>query len=639
MIIVRPEAFNEIVSRLVQSDKLACDTETTGFFAYKRDSLFSVQFSDAFEDYYFNFQEYPTKDPILLYEQIKDLQPLFNDKTLFLQNAKFDMSFLYKEGIRFDRTDIHDTEVAGRIIRNDHLKYSLDEQSKREFGTAKDDRVMEWLKKNKCFSSVEIPGKDTAYKNFHFDKVPFEIISVYGCKDTRLTYDLGVKQIFKLEILHAETKQGSPSPKTVFEMEKQLTHACFEMERVGIQLDEGFCNEAIKHESARIEKAERLFTDTTSVAIIDSGLFLGPIFETLGFVPGKTPTGEHEVTDGFLASVTHPLGEIVREYRDAKKRANTYFKSYLYHADTNGIVHPTMRQSGTATGRFSYSDPNLQNIPAEDASAFPVRKAFTPREGFFFLSIDYKQMEFRMMLDEAGQTDLINKIKEGFDPHDATAELTGLSRKQAKTLNFGLLYGMGVAKLALALGVSLDEAKAFKKQYFSALPMVENFILQCSGAVRQRIQQDPGNGWLKTWYGRRGYFNDEKWSYKAANFKIQGGCADVVKIAMISLHNFLKDKKSRMCVQIHDEILFEISHDELEIIDGIMNIMETSYPSRLIPLTCSIGFSLDSFYDIEEKDPREVIGKEARDSIQREDSAPIKAASEHMVREGTATVH
>lgn len=638
MIIIGPEDLPHFIDHLRRSPALACDTETTGLYPWKRDRLFSIQFSDATDDYYLNFQEYDTEEKILPFESIKELQPLFDDKTIFLQNAKFDMAFLWKEGIRFDKTEIHDTEVAGRIIRNDHLKYSLDEQSKREFGTEKDDAPMEWMKANKKFTTVIIPGKDTPYKNYHFDKVPFEIISKYGCKDTRLTYDLGMRQIGQLKALADEAGSLSNSVMAVWEMEKRLVHTCFKMEKIGIKVDKEFCSEAVKFESKRIQDAEEKFTSLTGQEITDSGLFLGPIFADLGFSPGLTFTGEHEITDSFLEKVTHPLGKVVQEYRDARKRANTYFRPYLHHCDSSGYIHPDMRQSGTATGRFSYRDPNLQNIPSgspeeedADSSPFPVRRAFVPREGYFLLSIDYKQMEFRMMLDEAGQHDLINKIKAGHDPHDATAELTGLSRKAAKTLNFGLLYGMGVDKLAGALKVISEEAKAFKKKYFHALPMVENLIIQCSGAVRTRSRRDPGNGWIKTWMGRRGYFNDEKWAYKAANFKIQGGCADLVKLVMNKLDDLLVDKLSRMILQIHDELLLEISFKEIEVVSDILNIMETTYPHRFIPLTCSMSYSLKSFYDMVEGDPREVFGKAERDSVQRESNPSIEELAKHLV--------
>ena len=630
MKIVTPENFDECVEELLKVSAHACDTETTGLYAYKKDRLFSIQISDATVDYYFNFIEYDTGEPVLDFEWIKKLQPLFDNKLVFMQNAKFDMAFLYKQGLRFDLTDLHDTEVAGRIIRNDHLKYSLDEQAKRELGETKDDSVMAWLKENKKFTAVSVPGKDKIDRNYHFNEVPYEMITRYGCKDTRLTYDLGMKQ--KAAIDQALAENGYDAEKTiaaVYEMEKRLTHVCFEMERIGIQIDREYCEEAVRFESDRIEKAEAAFRDHTGFEIVDSGKCLGPVFEKLGFVPGRTEGDDYEVTDKFLNTVTHPLGAVVQTYREARKRANTYFRSYLYYADSKGVVHANMRQAGTKTGRFSYWEPNLQNIPSDDPdseqidnSPYPIRRAFIPREGFFFLSVDYNQMEFRMMLDGAGQHDLIAKIKDGHDPHDATAELTGLKRKAAKTLNFGLLYGMGLAKLGDAIGVALEDARIFKRQYFAALPLVKDFIYLCSDTIKTRFERSPKDTYIKTWFGRRCYFDDSKWAYKGANARIQGGCADVVKIAMVRLFfKTLQGKMSRMVMQIHDELLFEIAFSEMDLIPEIIDVMETTYPQRYLPLTCSMGFSLKSFYDIVEKDPRLEIVKKAGNFILRTNSA------------------
>ncbi len=684
MIIVTPETFKATINKLVEAQELSVDTETTGLFPYKKDRLFSIQISDEHEDYYFNFKTYKTGEAVLSFDQIKDLQVLFNLKRIFMQNAKFDMRFLHKEGINFDSCDVNDTEVMARLIRNDHMKYSLDEQAKRDLGESKDDKVMEYITKNKLFTAETIPGKDTVVKALHFDQVPFELIAPYGCKDTRLTLKLGKLHLEKIKALSEGGTQGAKTLWDVHEMEKRLIHTCFKMEKVGIKIDREYCDEAVKFETNRIEKAKTQFFDYTDTELTDSGQCLGPIFEGLGFKPAKTATGEHEITDAFLETVTDPLGKIVQDFREARKRANTYFKSYIYAADSSGAIHADMRQAGTRTGRFSYRDPNLQNIPSDDKdseivddSPYPIRRAFVPREGYLFLSIDYKQMEFRMMLDEAGQTELINKIKEGHDPHDATAELTKLSRKAAKNLNFGLLYGMGIIKLAFSilkmtpeqkrclkiyeghqekktLGLMneaeknvalpiIQEMKEFKQKYFQGLPMVENFIMQCSGAVKIRDQKDPGNGWIKTWFGRRAYFTPHSeyglMAYKAANAKIQGGCADVVKIAMNRLDDFLLDKKSRMIVQVHDELLFEISFDELELIGGIMQIMETAYQSRSLPLTCSMSYSLKSFYDMIDGDPRDTIGKEKRDNIQRENPPSPKISSEYLGGKNSAAVH
>lgn len=209
------------------------------------------------------------------------------------------------------------------------------------------------------------------------------------------------------------------------------------------------------------------------------------------------------------------------------------------------------------------------------------------------------------MLEYANQTDLIEKIKAGHDPHDATAELTGLTRKPAKTLNFGLLYGMGIAKLAAAIGVTYDEAKEFKWTYFGALQKVKNFIKNTSDTQAQR-------GYIWNWAGRRYYLDDPKWSYKAANSLIQGGCADIVKLAMVRLEEFLQAYHSRMVLQVHDEVLFEIDIAELHIIPELCIIMEQAYAAKNMPMSCAISYSPSNFHDMIEvpKDAAaETIGK------------------------------
>jgi DNA polymerase I len=410
---------------------------------------------------------------------------------------------------------------------------------------------------------------------------------------------------------------GENTVEAVFGMESELVHACFAMERVGIKVDRKYCMDAIVHEDRRRREAEELFTQITGKEIIDSGDFLGPIFISLGFVPKATETGEHKITDDWLESIPHELALTVQKYRDSRKRANTYFRSFLYYTDKNDVLHADIKQAGTKTGRFSYKEPNLQNLPRpkKDTSIYPVRRAFVPRDGFRFVSLDYDQMEFRMMLDESAQHDLIDKIKlDGHDPHDATSDLTGFTRDTAKTINFALLYGLGLYELALKLRISVEEAKTFKREYFQKLPMVQRFVMLCKSAVVIRDQRSRGNGWIKTWFGRRAYFSEERFSYRAANSKIQGGCADVVKIAMNGIYRELADYQSRMSIQIHDEILFELSLDEMHLVANLKDIMQNAYPHRHLPLTCSGSSGLKSFFDMNVK-IEDLVGEEKGDVI------------------------
>jgi DNA polymerase-1 len=368
------------------------------------------------------------------------------------------------------------------------------------------------------------------------------------------------------------------------------------MEKRGVLLDRGHCEKA-KADDDRKRNVTLLDLNKVIPGFVDSSKCLAPYFESHGVTLPLTEKGNPQISDSVLSGISDPNGVAlsVLMLRDAVKRSNTYWSNYLYLCDDEGVLHPDFFQAGTVTGRLSCREPNLQNIPKEDQSVHQIRRAFVPRPGFFFLSIDYKQMEFRLMLDYAKQEDLIERIKQGHDPHVATAELTGLPRKAAKTLNFGLLYGMGVAKLAVALGCSEAEARSFKYRYFDALPKVQKFIRDAADRMEQR-------GYTFNWAGRRYLLDDRKWSYKAANAIIQGGCADVCKVAMVRLHDYLEKKQTKMVLQIHDEILFEVHESDLKVgvPQRLQEIMETAYEAKSLPLTCSASYSTKSFGDLVE---------------------------------------
>ena len=304
----------------------------------------------------------------------------------------------------------------------------------------------------------------------------------------------------------------------------------------------------------------------------------------------------------MLEGFQTPLAKSLQRYRAATKRANTYFANYLYFADEHDRIHPNMRQAGTDTGRFSFSDPNLQNVPTEDTGAFPVRRAFVPAPGFFFAMLDYDQQEFRLLLDYAGELGLIRRIvDEGLDVHQAAADQMGVTRPEAKTLNFGLLYGMGADKLAAALGITTGAATILKSNYFEALPKVRDF----TQGVTQRANT---RGYIYNWAGRVCHFpwvmnprtgKMDRFAYKACNHLIQGGCGDVMKIALNRCDDYLAGKKSRLLLTVHDEVLLEVSFDECYVVAGVKKILDGAYPHRHLPMTSSASYSLVSWADKE----------------------------------------
>lgn len=194
-----------------------------------------------------------------------------------------------------------------------------------------------------------------------------------------------------------------------------------------------------------------------------------------------------------------------------------------------------------------------------------------------------------MMLDLAGELELIDKVKAGLDVHKATAEMMGETRSRAKTLNFLLLYGGGVAKLAEALGITLDQAKALRGRYFERLPKVVGFI-------RDTIEEADRAGRIFNWAGRMYHF-DRETSYKAPNTKIQGGGADVMRFAMVQIERFLAPYRSKQIATVHDEILFQVHKSELHLVPELQRIMENVYPHKHLPLTCSVSHSWQSWAD------------------------------------------
>jgi len=290
--------------------------------------------------------------------------------------------------------------------------------------------------------------------------------------------------------------------------------------------------------------------------------------------------------------------KVILEHRDAHKRKKTYFENFLFFADSQNVLHGNLNQAGTATGRFSANDPNMQNLtkededeaPSEAEMAFPVRRAFIPRPGFCFFMPDFKQMEYRLLLDYANEKEIIRQVMAGVDVHQATANLVGISRKEAKTFNFAFVYGAGVAKLAAQLKRTLEETKRLKYRISDTLPQTSKLIRNVMDSTAQR-------GFLTNWFGRRYIFPDPKFSYKGPNYLIQGGCADIVKIGMNRCDDFLKNYKSQMVLNVHDEVVFEMHESELHLCEELCRILSSAYPYKFLPMEVDASHSWKSLHD------------------------------------------
>jgi DNA polymerase-1 len=367
------------------------------------------------------------------------------------------------------------------------------------------------------------------------------------------------------------------------------------MEWVGIKINRAYVTEAQAFEQREVDRYKREFYDISGGrSFIDSNKALDEAFRACGYdeIP-VTEKGNPSFTDAALEGLGGKLAECVRCIRHHEKRIGTYYSSFLHYAGADDVIHPNMKQGGTETGRFSYSEPNLQNVPkeehAEDGHPSIVRRSFVPRDGKCFVMIDYKQQEYRLMLDYAGETQLIAEVNAGADVHQAMADMVGITRQQAKTLNFAVLYGASSAKIAGMLKIGNAEATHLLNLYYSKLPRVKAF----KNAVIKRGEM---RGYIINWAGRRCHIDRRDWAYVLPNHLIQGGGADVIKFAMVKIAALLEGTKSAMTLQIHDELLIAMDPDDFHLIPKVQQIMESVYPAQNgIVLATSVSHSFKSW--------------------------------------------
>jgi len=596
---VTNENLDAVMFELECHGVFSLDTETSGFHAYLKDRLFSIIVSTYKDDFYFNFDDTPdhlgNKAPaetILPRKAMKRLRGILDnpDNTIYMQNAKFDMHFLNVEklGIKF-KSRIFCTQALARLVNNQLPSYSLSNLGAL-IGFDKDDKVMKYILKNKLYTEVDV-GKKNPRRDLHFNLVPFDIISAYGMQDGRVTFELGRYIEARLaELAKEQEDMGLPDLMNVVNNEIRLTKTLFRMEAKGVKIDRKYCEEAYAYEIDQYNTAcSKFYALTDGIEFQDAPACYKLAFKKLGLTAGKTEKGNDSYSAENLPD--NELTEIIVAARKHYKRATTYFKNYLDMAGEDDILHCTFVQGGTSTGRLSSRGPNLQNVPkrGEDSSKYPVRKCFIPREGCKFVMIDWDQMEYRLLLDIAGELPTIKKILNGLDVHTATAEMMEVEREPAKTLNFMLLYGGGAQKLADALKILLLEAKRLKKKYFTTLRRVQALVKSIQEVAKKR-------GFIVNWFGRR--ILDA--SYRTPNHYIQGGCGDVAKLAMNQIDDYISDTDVFMLLTVHDEGIFEMPVGQvMSTAEYICKIMEEAYPHRYLPLTAGIDFSLTDWYNKE----------------------------------------
>lgn len=393
-------------------------------------------------------------------------------------------------------------------------------------------------------------------------------------------------------------------------IEKPLVRILFEMENQGIHIDENVLDEiGAKTDTILESLTQQIYEMAHMVFNINSPKQLaGVLYDELNLKGGgKKRSTSAEVLEKLKGS--HPIIDVLLDYRKYSKIKSTYIEGLKKHIQQDLKIHTCFNQAMTQTGRLSSSDPNLQNISVRDEQGREIRKAFVAQKGYKLLSADYSQIELRMLAHMANETHMIEAFKEGADIHNRTAshifhvsqeDVTPDMRRVAKTVNFGIVYGQTEFGLSQQLKISRKEAGEFMETYFASYPNIHQFMNQLIDFCKE-------NGYVETMFHRRRMIpeiNDKNFMTRefgkraAMNAPIQGSAADLIKIAMIRVDQAMKEKnvKSKMLLQIHDELIFLVPDDELEVMQALVKEAMEQAMELKVPLKASINFG-QSWYE------------------------------------------
>lgn len=588
--------FEQFLSELSaeRSPRLGLDVEAMGIWwwdspqvRWYKPRVFSVQIStESGADYYLDFEHAPDR---LGDEHFKILQEkIFDNPSLlwFIHNSKYDQHQLLNHGVEIKGT-VHCTKQIARLVENREESLKLDDLGEKYLGHGKLD-VKTYLKENGFFTEVPRPsGKVEEW--LHFDKIPIEMAVPYGETDTRLCLKLGLWQLVKIaEIDEQMAVYGQKRLSDVYKNEILLTQTCLRMERRGIKIDIPYCKEALAHEISSYERVRLALNSSTGrEANWNSPDEVEAYFLSIGKESYKiTKKGNVSFDREALEGMGDPVAGLILEFRYHYKRAHTYFENFIWLADSDGVLHADFQPAGTETGRMSCWSPNLQNIPKradKEETDFKIRRCFIARPGFKFVELDYRAAEYGMLFDYANETKMVDKVKAGMDVHDATREELSLKdRDEAKTTNFALVYGMGDASFGAKLGISKFAAKLKKEHYFAKLPKVKQFIHSVKHTAAHR-------GFVVNWLGRVLRYVTGGWpvgtSFKAPNGICQSGVGDATKVAMNKIDAVTLDRQTKLLLQVHDSNLVEVHETEAELVPLFCDLMITSYPARVLPMS------------------------------------------------------
>jgi len=561
------------VKNLLNQSSVCFDTETTGLNPLTAE-LVGIAFSwEASKGFYVPFPE----DKNEAHSLIEELRPFFENETIekIGQNLKYDIKVLAKYNIEV-KGKLFDTMLAHYLINPD-MRHNMDV-------------LAETYLNYTPISITDLIGKK-GKNQLSMRDVPLEKQTEYAVEDADITLQL--KEHFQKELGEANTQ------KLFDEIEIPLLRVLANMELEGINLDIDFLNslaEELNNDIASLEK--KIYNAAGEEFNIASPKQLGVIlFEKMKLVdkPKKTKTGQYSTAEDVLSYLAkdHEIVKHILDYRGLSKLKSTYIDALPQQVEEHtGHVHTYYMQTVAATGRLSSNNPNLQNIPIRTERGRQVRKAFIPRnEHYTLLAADYSQIELRIIAALSEEETMIEAFKNGEDIHASTAskvfnvpltEVTREQRSNAKTVNFGIIYGVSAFGLSNQTNLTRSESKDLIDTYYATYPKLRDYIQDQVGFARD-------NGYVQTVLGRRRYLKDINSrnavvrgaaERNAVNAPIQGSAADIIKIAMIRIHEKLQagNFKSKMLLQVHDELVFDIYKPELEEMKALIKSeMESAY--------------------------------------------------------------
>jgi DNA polymerase-1 len=588
--ILTNEQWQQWLQKLRDAELIAFDTETTSL-DYLEARIVGVCFAvKAGEAAYLPFHhDYIDAPEQLDYEMVMaDLKPILEDpsKAKVGQNLKYDRHVLLNHDIDLQGIE-HDTMLQSYVLDSTATRHDMDSLALKYLG-------------RETIHFEDIAGKGK--KQLTFNEISLDQAGPYAAEDADITLQLHQTLWPKL--------QATPELEQIYrELEMPLLPVINNIERNGVNIDIWMLQQQSDDMAHQIVELEKQAHEVAGQEFnLGSPKQLQEILYTKLELPiiKKTPKGQPSTAEEVLQQLAddgYELPQIIMQYRGLSKLKSTYTdKLPLQVNKTSGRVHTSYHQAVTATGRLSSSDPNLQNIPIRSDNGRRIREAFVAGEGNVLLAADYSQIELRIMAHLSADESLLKAFAEGADIHRHTAseifnvsleEVTSDQRRSAKAINFGLIYGMSAFGLAKQLGIERHEAADYMNIYFERYPGVRQYM----DNTREQAKQD---GYVETIFGRRLYLHEINSSNgmrrqyaerTAINAPMQGSAADIIKRAMIDIHQWLADSDTgiKMIMQVHDELVFEIPESQLESAKAEIEKFMVNAAQLNVPLEVGIG--------------------------------------------------